>query len=211
MSFSEHQLERLRAAVEARLGEKRFRHTLGVEQAAMLLGEYLCPERVPELRAAALLHDITKELTPAEQLEILAAENISDPDDLASAPVHHSLTAPSVIKREFPEFATEDVLSAVRNHTTGASPMSVFDEIIFISDYIEDGRVYEGCRSVRRELLDGLYREEKLPARLTLLHRAVLSALNNTAEGILARGLHLHGRTNGARNYVLGILATESK
>ena len=55
------------------IGEKmsgfRLEHTLGVERMAVRLGELMAPEHVDLLRAAALLHDVTKELTlPVEKI-----------------------------------------------------------------------------------------------------------------------------------------------
>ena len=53
-------ITKLRAAVKPYLTDKRYAHTLAVEQeAAALAGIYL-PEKEEKLRIAALLHDITK-------------------------------------------------------------------------------------------------------------------------------------------------------
>ena len=206
MTFGLDQLSRLRQRVRETLGVGRYLHTLGVERAAIRLGEQLCPEDISELSVAALLHDITKELSEEEQLEIL--KNIPEicDSDIKSASVHHSLTAPYVIERDFAEFATERVLEAVRNHTTGDEGMSVFDEIIFISDYIEDGRTYEGCVNVRDALYSELEGARTSEDKLRALRRAVLSALDNTVVGLVKSGRVIHERTVYARNYILGAL-----
>ena len=60
-------LERLRSAVAAFETEKRYRHTLGVETEAAALATVLLPEKTDELRAAALLHDLTKCRSDEEQ------------------------------------------------------------------------------------------------------------------------------------------------
>ena len=209
MKFTEKELELLRLAVKDRLSEKRYIHTLGVETAAARIGEIVCPEDVPALRAAALLHDITKELSGDEQLALLAEQGITDGDDISASAIHHSLTAPAVIKRDFPEFATERVLSAVRNHTTGDECMSVFDEIIFLADYIEDGRTYPACVELRQWLyreLDGAHSRE---AALTALHTATLAAIDNTIKSIRARGGKLNPRTLSARDYIQKILGAD--
>ena len=54
-------LDALRERVKGTMSEKRFAHTAAVERMVVRLGELYCPELIPELRAAALLHDITKE------------------------------------------------------------------------------------------------------------------------------------------------------
>ena len=209
MSFTDKKTELLRREVEKRLGEKRFLHTLGVEAAAARLGEALCPDEICELRRAALLHDITKELSEEEQLSLLAEQGISDEDDISATAVHHSLTAPAVIARDFPDFATERVLSAVRRHTTGDEGMTVFDEIIFLADYIEDGRTYPACVELRLWLyreLDGAHSRKEA---LTALHTATLAAIDNTIKSIRARGGKLHPRTLSARDYIQKILGAD--
>ena len=127
----------LKAAVEARMSQKRFLHTLGVVKAARQLGEELMPEKIQSLTVAAHLHDIAKEL-PTEELLTLSSEYgyVTTEEDMNSPQVLHSFAAPAVIKRDFPEYASEEILSAVFKHTTGDGEMSVFDEIIFLSDLI---------------------------------------------------------------------------
>ncbi len=202
--FSEIQLNNLRECVGQRLSDKRFRHTLGVERMAKFLAEKIMPERTSEIRAAALLHDITKELSDREQIDIL--NNLSDitDSDLISAPIFHSLSAPTVILCDYPQFATRDILSAVKKHTTGDPEMSIFDEIIFISDYTEEGRTYPACVAVREDLLLGLNSSEIGDDAIPCLHDAVIKALNNTIISLTNRGEFLHEKTVMTRNAFLG-------
>ncbi len=195
MKFTDKELELLRLAVKDRLSERRYRHTLGVETAAARLGEILCPEDVPSLRAAALLHDITKELSKDEQLALLTEQGITDADDTSASAIHHSLTAPAVIKRDFPQFATERVLSAVRNHTTGDAGMSVFDQIIFLADYIEDGRTYPACVELREWIYSNLQKGATAERAVMVLRTAALIEITNTMKSIAERGQQLHPRT----------------
>ena len=63
MIFEESSLAKLREAMKMRLSEKRYKHTLGVEDMAKYLGSIIIPKKVDELRAAALLHDIDNEMS----------------------------------------------------------------------------------------------------------------------------------------------------
>ena len=58
MSFGNESITSLRLKVKDRLSEKRYVHTLGVEKMARHLGTILLSDRLNELSAAALLHDI---------------------------------------------------------------------------------------------------------------------------------------------------------
>ena len=70
--LNDEKINELEEAVRARLSPKRFSHTLGVKKCAELLGSRLLPDSICELSAAALLHDISKELSPDEQMRIIS-------------------------------------------------------------------------------------------------------------------------------------------
>lgn len=201
MKYTENQIDLLRLEVGKRLSQKRFSHTLGVERMAVKIGEKCLPDRIDELRVAALLHDISKEYSEAEHLELMKSYNFSLSDeDLASPQLWHSITAPLVVMRDFPEFSGEDILSAVRNHTVGAPSMSVFDEIILLSDYIEDGRSYEKCVSLRESFLEALKKACDLESAVFALHEAVYTSLNNNILEFISRGVAYHSETKATRD-----------
>ena len=152
--LNDKNIAELEDRVSVRLSPKRFQHTLGVKNCAVLLGSKLLPDSLTELSAAALLHDISKELSWEDQLRIISDSGFPITDEDISTPrVIHSFTAPYVIKTEFPEYATVQILSAVENHTVGKADMSIFDKIIFLSDYIEENRTFDSCKSVRNFML----------------------------------------------------------
>ena len=202
MIFSSEKLSVLRECVAERLSERRFNHTLRVEAAVEKIAGFCFPEATSELRAAALLHDITKELEDKEQMMIIKSLGVLT--DELSPPVYHSITAPTVIKRDFSGFATENVLSAAFNHTTGASDMSLFDEIIFVADYVEDGRTYPSCVAVREALYLALELAKDREECIMHLHNATISALDNTITELIRAGKYLDPRTVMARNAFLG-------
>ncbi len=179
-------LDALREAVKARLSEKRYLHTLGVESCAANLGEIFLPNKVMELRAAALLHDIAKELPIALLRELYQSSVFSHKKCVDAA--LHSYVGALLIERDFPEYATKDILSAVANHTLGSPDMTLFDEIIFISDYIEDGRTYESCISVRKTLFRELSSRESNEEKHRALRRAIYRSLCYTLDALNNRG-----------------------
>lgn len=195
-------LEWLSNAVRVRLGDKRYAHTLGVERMARRLGEACLPDALDELSAAALLHDVAKELSDAEQMQILKKEGITlSSDELSSPQIFHSYTAPHVIRSDFSEFATERVLSAVYKHTVGAADMSVFDEIVFLSDYIEEGRAYQACVALRERVLSSL--GDDIEGNRRVLHAACIAAIDNTVQSLEMRGMTVISKTVEARKALL--------
>lgn len=203
MIFDENSLIRLREAVKMRISEKRYQHTLGVEDMARHLGSIIIPERVDELSATALLHDIAKELSYEEQLDLLkSSDALYDEEDLETKPALHSFAAIPVIKRDFPDYATEDILSAVANHTLGKHGMSVFDEIIYISDYAEAGRTYPSCQSVRKYLLEHLSSDKSYSDNVRALHVALLSSIDSTIDSLTRRNEKINSKTYLTKSYL---------
>lgn len=185
----------IRRSVEARLSPKRWLHTVGVADTAIAIGKYLLPDMCDELEVAALLHDVAKELPLEEQIRLSEEFGVELTDeDLATPAAIHSFSGVAVIKRDFPFAASDNILSAVKNHTLGGPDMSVFDKIIYISDYIEPGRLNDACRSVREYLFSAMS-SESAEERLKALDRAVMMAIDNTCAYVLSQGGHVNSRT----------------
>ena len=202
MIFSIDTLSNLRRLVKERISDKRYAHTLGVEKMARYLGEIIIPEKLDELCVAALLHDISKELSYDEQLKLLSESSVEySKEDLSVKPALHSISAIPLVEREFSTYATPAVLSAIANHTLGESGMSVFDEIIFISDYTEEGRSYPTCQKVREYLLESISKNNSYDENLLALHSATLDAINYTIESLIKRGEQIHQKTLTTKGY----------
>lgn len=194
MVYSDESLGSLRETVKNRLSENRFLHTLGVERAAERLGKIFLPDKISELRAAALLHDIAKEIPIDVQLEMLKKANFElNDEDMMAEGVIHSFTAPIVVKNDFQKFALPYILSSVLNHTVGSKDMTVFDKIIFISDYIEDTRTYPSCIEVR-ETLYSLLQNALESEKIIALNKACLASIDATISSLKKRNLPINPR-----------------
>ena len=207
MKFTSEKIDALRCEVGKRLSKKRFSHTLGVERMSVKIGEKCLPDRIDELRVAALLHDISKEYSEAEHFELIKRHNITISEYERKSPaLWHSITAPCVVMDEFYEYADEDVLSALRNHTAGLPHMSVFDEIICLADYIEVGRKYQVCIDLREKFLGELLAAESREEAILALHRANVIALENTINDLISRGVEIHQDSILTRQAILAKL-----
>jgi predicted HD superfamily hydrolase involved in NAD metabolism len=185
------------------MSDKRFSHTLAVVRCAEALGELILPGRINELCVAAMLHDVAKEIPKGELLTMLEESGFDlTRDDRLCEGVLHSFAAPLVIEKDFAELASHDVLSATRNHTLGAPGMSVFDMIIFISDYAEDTRTYPSCKAVRSALFDNLERLNK-DERVARLRDACLMAVDYTIDALSRRGDRINPRIFDTRRSLL--------
>ena len=165
--FFDKELNALAGQVKSVLSPRRYAHTLGVAEMAARLAALYCPALSRELTAAALLHDVTKELGEEQQREILCRHGVTlRPDEMASTKIWHGMTAALEIPTRFPVWNTPTVVSAVRWHTTGHAGMTVPEALLYLADYIEEGRVLVECVALREYFFDAnpaaMEREERL-------------------------------------------------
>ncbi len=200
--YSEEELLELREAVKAHLSSKRYRHVLAVEGEAAFYAEIYLKNQISEVRAAALLHDIAKEISSENQLNYIKRFDIieRDPESIPES-VLHAAAAPSVIKSEFPKFATENILSAVAWHTSGRPAMTVFDAIIMLADMTEPTRTTVTCRKIRSFYRGNLPLCESDEERYELLKKTVTMCLIQTVMYVKETGRPFYEMTGLAADY----------
>ena len=199
--ITEAMLDSLRVQLRGEMSEKRYRHTVAVEAMATRLGELYLPQMIPQLRAAALLHDITKEFSLKTQLQILQRFGIiTYYSDEISPKTLHARTAALLIPEKYPAFADPRVVEAVRWHTTGRAGMSVSERLIYLADYIDMSRTFPDCIALRDMFWGadpaGMSRVE----REAHLRAVLLSSFDRTVTALLEEGSLISPETIQARN-----------
>ncbi len=204
MNITEEMLTRLREKVAPWLTGKRLAHTLAVEEMAAELGMIYLPDQVEKLRAAALLHDITKRADTEQQLQYCRTYGLPvTEDDLFSPKTFHARTAAAAAEREFPEYADPDVIGGIRWHTTGHTGMTVFEAIVYLADYIEATRTFPDCVRLRQFFYDALAEAHTPEQREEVLNRTMLLSFDMTIRGLLDEGAPIGRDTFDARNEYL--------
>lgn len=125
--------------IESELAYGRFIHTLGVSSTASNLA--MCYGSDIDLaETAGLLHDCAKCMSTGKMLKICekAGVQLSDIERSSGSLLHSK--AGAVLARSKYGVEDEDVLNAIRYHTTGRPGMSLLEKIVFVADYIEPGR-----------------------------------------------------------------------
>ncbi|MBO7403911.1 MAG: bis(5'-nucleosyl)-tetraphosphatase (symmetrical) YqeK, partial [Clostridia bacterium] len=154
-TLDEEALAELSEKIKPYLTAKRYAHTKSVEKEAAALGAIYLPDKIPSLRAAALLHDITKKEDADKQLQICAEVGIMvEMTDRLSPAVFHAKTGAAVAARDFAAYTDAEILAGIRWHTTGHAGMTRFECLIYLADYIEETRTFEDCIALRREFYD---------------------------------------------------------
>ncbi len=137
----------LREKTLEHLDEHRVAHVAGCESEAVRLAMRWGED--PELAAeAGILHDITKSLSFDEQLQLCEKYGIINNNSELEAPkLLHAKTGAALARDLFG--VSDTVYAAIRWHTTGKPDMSLFEKILYLADYIEPTRDFEGIDELR--------------------------------------------------------------
>ncbi len=96
----------------------------------------------------------------------------------------------AVVAREEYHIDDENILNAISYHTTGREGMNTLEKIIYLADFIEEGRSYPGVDALRK------------CAKIDL-DTAMVMAFSNTIRYIAGIGGLIHPRTVIARNFLV--------
>ena len=194
----------LRARVQSKMSEKRFFHTLAVEDMTARLCALFCPDQTQKMRAAALLHDVTKELGAKEQIALCEELGLLlTAFDRAAPKTFHARTAAALIETEFSDFDDPTIVSAVRWHTTGHAEMTLTEQILYLADYIDDSRTFDGCVKLRRMFWEADPAAMSEKERLFHFYRVLMRSFDMTVADLVEEGKPIAPDTVNARNSLL--------
>lgn len=141
-------LRKAEALSRSRLSDKRHGHVLRVADTAehLALVHGLDTERT---RLAALLHDAAREVGKRDLLRLAREWDLSiGPSERENPGLLHGPVAAGLARREL-DIGDEEVLEAVRVHTTAAPGMSPLVLAVYIADKIEPARDYPSVERMR--------------------------------------------------------------
>ena len=130
------------AQAQKLLKESRARHTLRVAfMAAENCGRLNIAER--SAVTAAALHDCAKYVPAGDKL----LAGFTPPEGVPES-VMHQFAGAYLAEHKF-GVQDEDILNAIRYHTSGRAGMSNLEKLIFLCDMLEEGRVFDGIDELR--------------------------------------------------------------
>jgi predicted HD superfamily hydrolase involved in NAD metabolism len=134
----------------------RLKHVYGVRDQAIKLGLKYNLD-LNKLELASLLHDITKYYSLERNVEIIKNHYPNYNEILQEFNEHilHAFSARVVAQKKY-FVQDEDILNAIEHHTVGKPNMSMYEKVLFISDYTEINRTYDSCVRVRNILEDDI-------------------------------------------------------
>ncbi len=134
-------IPKLRSAMKKIMDEKRYEHTLGVAYTSADLAA--CHGEDPEKALiAGLLHDNAKCMTNEKRLSICKKHDLPVSEFEKANPFLLHAKVGAFRAEDKYGITDQDILNAIRSHTTGRPGMSRLEKIVFIADYIEPGRTH---------------------------------------------------------------------
>lgn len=172
------------------LPERRLKHSMNVSQCAVKLSEIYGYD-MEKAKLAGLIHDCAKYFNDDQVEDSIKKFNIElDSLEENNIALSHSVIGSYVIQETF-NIKDEDIINAVKYHTTGRENMSILEKIIYIADLIEEGRKFPLVDKLRELAYNGS------------LDEALLLSFNNTIKFVIDNNQLIHPRTVSARNYIL--------
>ncbi|GKT02524.1 bis(5'-nucleosyl)-tetraphosphatase (symmetrical) YqeK [Furfurilactobacillus entadae] len=135
-------------AVHAKLNESRFDHVMRVEQTALALAEVNGVD-LEKASIAGLVHDYAKQRTDDAFVAMIKKHHM-DPDLLNwGNAIWHGVVGAEFVRDELGIY-DEEILNAVRQHTTGAVEMAPLAQVTYMADYLEPARHFDGVEEARQ-------------------------------------------------------------
>lgn len=175
--------------IKSRLSEYRFTHSMNVAKSAVELAEKYGADK-EKAYVAGILHDVMKEEDLDVQREFIEKNGeIMTPIELKSKSVYHQMSGSAYAKIEL-HIEDEDILNAIRYHTTGRRNMSLLEKVIYTADFISAERNYPDVDVMREK------------AEISL-DDAMLYSLKYTINNLTSKTAVIHPNTLECYNWII--------
>lgn len=171
--------------VKEQLTEHRYVHTIGVMESAISLAERYGGD-LKKAEIAAIFHDYAK-FRPKDEMKRMIIEQNMQKDlldhhnELWHAPVGAYLVQTEVGIQD------EEIINAIKYHTSGRKGMTLLEKIVYLADYIEPGRQFPGVEEVREIATKDL-------------NQALVKAMQNTIQFLIKKNQPIYPDTFHAYN-----------
>ena len=175
--------------LKADLSKSRYEHSINVMSSAIELAKCYGLDE-DKAAIAGLFHDCAKYESLDKARRMLKKYKLEDNEDLKnSKQLIHSYLGPFVAMDEY-NITDNEILSAIKYHTTLNSQPTLLEKVIYMADVIEVGRYFEGIEEIR----DLAFKD---------LDKAVLMSLEFTIVDLIRKRRYIVTDTLDARNHFL--------
>lgn len=172
------------------LKESRYIHSLSVSDTAVELAQRFNVDE-QQAKLAGILHDCAREIPTSSLIDVAQKRQIKIGLIEEHQPILLHARLGAIMAQEKYGIDDNDILDAIRLHTTGSADMTDLAKIIYLADMVEPHRQYESVNRLR-DLI-----------KTSALDTIMLNAFNDSLAFILQRGLMIHPQTILARNTLI--------
>ena len=168
------------------LTPQRYNHSLCVADEAVKLAQKYGGD-CDKAYLAGLLHDVTKNATKDEHLQIFSEFGIMLNDVEKNAEkLWHAISGAAYVEHIL-AIDDSEIITAIRYHTTARKDMSHLEKIIYLADFTSSDRDYDDVDVMRKKVRNSM-------------EDAMDYALSYTINDLVSRGKPLHIDTVNAYN-----------
>ena len=181
-------IENAKEFVKSKLPEKRYKHSLRVAETAVKLAEIYDGDK-DKAELAGVLHDYCKYDDLSTMYQVVRQYELES--DLLSygGEILHGPVCSAIMENDF-DVKDEEVLLAIKYHTTGRQQMTKTEKLVFIADYIEPGRKTPGVEEIR----DMAYNQGSLD-------KTIYEISKRTVLFLIQKDITVYGATIACLNY----------
>ncbi len=149
-------IKKYRKAMEKALKPERYEHSIGVAYTAAAMAMRYDAD-VQKALVAGILHDCAKCMDHEEQLKIIKKQGLPVTEfEIKNPKLLHAGIGAYLVEHTY-GVRDEEILSAIRYHTTGRPDMTKLEKIIFLADIIEPNRrMFPEMEEIRRAIFEEL-------------------------------------------------------
>lgn len=175
--------------IKERLSDYRFYHSVCVAESAVQLAKRFGADE-EKARVAGILHDVMKEETKENQLAVIEKAGMKMTElEKKNKKVYHQMSGAAYVKEEL-GITDDEIINAIRYHTTGRRSMSLLEKIIYLADFISADRDYEDVDVMRCKVEEGM-------------EEGMLYAFRYTIVDLVNQCKEIHPDTLDAYNWVI--------
>jgi predicted HD superfamily hydrolase involved in NAD metabolism len=174
--------------VKEKLPEKRFIHSMNVAETAVKLAEIYDGD-AQKAELAGVLHDYSKYDDLGTMYQIVTQNGLDSNLLSYGSEILHGPVAAVIMNKDY-GVNDEEVLLAIKNHTTGRAQMTKTEKLIFIADYIEPGRQTPGVEEIR----DLAYNQGSLD-------KTIYEISKRTVLHLISKDINVYDATIACLNY----------
>ena len=168
--------------------KRRFMHSISVGEMAVKMNHALnLGLNDEDLKIAGILHDYCKVQSDDELHDIYQKLMPNDVETLKAKSTIHAFLAPILLKEEYPSLKDE-ILNAIKYHTTARPNMSLMEKVIYVADAVEETRDYADLKYYQK-------------LSQTNLDQAVYEVLDYTVKDLRKCRCFIHKETLDAYDF----------